>query len=156
MSWDVTILSAKHVDGSDAEPPPLGDAGDVRKAVSSALPGVDWSDPAWGTLEGKGWSIEFNTEAEGTVGDMMLHVRGGGDPLPAITKLCTQNGWVALDMSTGDYIELEAPSDASWKEFQGFRDSVVSQVAGKSRGNKLVYIVALLLAMLIVLLRRLL
>lgn len=64
----------------------------------------------------------------------MLHVRGGGDPLPAIVSICKSNGWVALDCSSGELISLDAPSSKSWREFQGYRDQIVAstQVAQRS------------------------
>ena len=58
MSWDVMIHRF------EGPPPrvedivddhlflPLGDAAEVRSRVSSVLPGVDWTDPAWGIFGG--------------------------------------------------------------------------------------------------------
>lgn len=154
MSWDVVIMKTPG-DGEGTPQPTLGDAGPVREAISRCLPNVDWSDPAWGVLEGAGWSIEFNFAAAGPVDSFMLHVRGGGDPLGAITKLCRENDWVALDMSTGDYLDLRSPSDAGWKSFQGFRDSVLSHVEAHSRLRRaLLYLLPALVVVLIVLFLR--
>jgi hypothetical protein len=110
----------------DTKPPPLGDAGDVRSQITKVLPKVDWHDPAWGILEGSGWSIEFNHQTNGVTESIMLHVRGGGDPLTPITSMCKSNGWIALDCSSGELVNLDAPSSKSWQEFQGFRDKIVA------------------------------
>jgi hypothetical protein len=37
-------------------------------------------------------------------------------------ELVTRNGWAALDCSTTTFIDPPRPSDASWDEFQRFRD----------------------------------
>jgi hypothetical protein len=83
----------------ETKPPSLGDAGDVRTKISQSLPKVDWTDPAWGILDDNGWSIEFNHQTNGATESLMLHVRGGGDPISAIVKLSKDNGWVAYDTS---------------------------------------------------------
>src|SRR4029453_8210949 len=105
-------------------PQPIGDAASVRKAISAAVPGVDWSDPAWGTYRGDGFSVEFNFQADGTVEGFALHIRGGGDPFPTIVALCARNDWAAVDYSTGELIDLEHPSRDSWAAFQQYRDKV--------------------------------
>ena len=60
MSWDVVIFNSKGdppppPESMDEEflSPPFGCARDVRKIISLHLPEVDWSDPAWGVLEGE-------------------------------------------------------------------------------------------------------
>jgi len=107
---------------------PMGDAVEVRSNISKVLPDVDWSDPAWGVLDGDGYSIEFNFQPDGPVTGFMLHVRGGSDPIAAIVKLCSAHGWAAIDTSTGDYIDLQAPSHEGWESFQGFRDQIVGRL----------------------------
>lgn len=118
---------------ADTKPPPLGDANEVRAQISKVLPNVDWKDPAWGVVEGNGWSIEFNHQRSGVSESVMLHVRGGGDPFPAIVSICKANGWVALDCSSGELINLESPSPKSWREFQGFRNQIVASTEATQR-----------------------
>jgi hypothetical protein len=110
----------------DSSFPPMGQAHSVRARISESLPGVDWSDPAWGVFEGAGYSIEFNFQKDGAVDGFMLHVRGGGDPMEAIARLCATNGWVALDTSTGEFMDLQRPSRDSWESFQAFRDRALA------------------------------
>ena len=87
MSWDVMIFSAHELPAGSREPPddwrpePMGEADDVRAAINASMAGINWSDPAWGVLDGTGWSIEFDFQAEGPVDHFMLHVRGSGDPI---------------------------------------------------------------------------
>jgi hypothetical protein len=125
MSWDIFIYSQDPRQlNAGAKVPPLGDAADVRAKISKSLPAVDWKDPAWGVLEGKGWSIEFYHQTNGVADSLMLLVRGGGEPVPAICQLCKENGWVALDSSTGQLMDLNAAPSKSWEQFQKYRDQV--------------------------------
>lgn len=109
--------------------PPIGEADIVRTEITRLLPNVDWSDPAWGILDGDGYSIEFNLQRDGVVDGFMLHVRGGGDPVSAIARLCSASGWVALDTSTGEFMDLDHPSHEGWASFQSFRDQVIETVS---------------------------
>jgi len=111
----------------DFEPPSMGNAQAIRNAISDAIPGVDWSDPAWGMIDGDGWSIEFNHQDTGETDQIMLHVRGSGDPVTAIVKLCKTNNWSAFDTTSGEFINLDAPSTDGWTGFQAFRDRAVTQ-----------------------------
>jgi hypothetical protein len=131
MSWDVMVFNSDEPPPSggevppDFEPIPLGDANDIRNRISESLPEVDWSDPAWGVLIHSDFTIEFNLQAEGGIEGFMLHVRGGGDPLMAICKVCSDNGWYPLDTSTGLFIDVNKPSSLGWEEFQQFRNNAI-------------------------------
>lgn len=104
----------------------LGEAGEVRRRISSLLPGVDWTDPAWGLYGGDGFTIEFNIDADGPIEHMMLHVRGGGDPISAIARLARPSGWAALDCSTSEFLDFDHPSQEGWEGFQRFRDKIMA------------------------------
>jgi hypothetical protein len=131
MSWDVMIFNipgaspppVEQLDEGDCKP--LGSASEVRQQISTLLPGVDWSDPTWGIYLQDGFSIEFNVGKDDPIGSMMLHVRGGGDAISAITKFARPPGWSVLDCSTGAFLDLESPSPAGWEAFQAFRDQVI-------------------------------
>jgi hypothetical protein len=133
MSWDVMIMMAEGTPLSLQElprdwlPKPMGDAAQVRAAISNSLDGVDWSQPAWGTFAGDLFTFEINIIATGSVDAFSLHARGAGDPLPAIVELCSANGWCAFDYSTGERIDLENPSRESWLAFQDYRARVTSR-----------------------------
>ena len=86
---------------------------------------IDWSDPNWGIYKGGGFTIEFNVGKNDPIDHMMLHVRGGGDAIAAITHFARPLGCSALDCSTGEFLDLDNPSQAGWEEFQEFRDKVI-------------------------------
>ena len=161
MSWDVMLFKFEGEPPDfeelpdDFKPPTMGDAAALRRSISASLPGVDWSDPAWGILDGDGWSIEFNHQATGQTDQIMLHVRGGGDPIVAIVKLCKTNGWSAFDTSSGEFLNLDAPSAEGWTGFQEFRDKVVAtstqeQPQSLSRGHYVAIGLGVILVMVII------
>lgn len=137
MSWDVLILHPE----STSEPPEhrprlkaLGMADEVRKAVSRALPGIDWTEPVQGLYDGRGYSIDAQLPSRGVVDSIGLHVRGTGNPLPAIVRLCRQNGWVAFDSAAGTFLDLEDPSPEGWES--GFlRRAQLQALAQLHRGE---------------------
>jgi hypothetical protein len=156
MSWDLSVYSPTG---------PLGTAADVRQKVSRALPGVDWSDNTCGVLQQGGYVLEFSLLAsEGsdeehveddedldsdedldddsdfdladtTPVSMVVSVRGGGEPLPPLVKLCKQYGWKLGDGDTGEEIDLDNPSDQGWRDFQAFRDKVAGSLESKPSGG---------------------
>ncbi len=131
MSWDVMIFntrgktppSIEEFQESDCES--FGAAAAVRQGISMILPGIDWSDPTWGIYDGDGFSIEFNVGSEDPIESIMLHVRGGGDAISAITSFARPLGWTALDCTTGELLDLDNPSQVGWENFQAFRDKVI-------------------------------
>ena len=133
MGWDVLILNADGVPKSlsglpkDWAPKSMGDAAEVRAAIATSAPDVDWTDPAWGVFAGDEFSVEFNLAATGPVDSFALHIRGGGDPLRLIADLCRPNGWAAVDFSTGDLIDLTNPSPESWLAWQQYRDRILGK-----------------------------
>ena len=128
MSWDVMIFNLRTNpppamnELQEGDLAPLGPAVDVRKGISTLLQGLDWSDPAWGQYIGDGFSIEFNVGEQNTIDSMMLHVRGGGDAISAIVAFARPLGWAALDLTTGEFLDLSNPSNVGWNAFQEFRD----------------------------------
>ena len=132
MSWDVMVFHLKGPAPSSLEQfqesdcQPLGTAAEVRQQISAKLGRVDWSDPHWGIYEEDPFSIEFNIGRQERVDNMMLHVRGGGDAVAALVRFARPLGWSVLDCSTGQFLDLDHPSQAGWDEFQAYRDKVLN------------------------------
>lgn len=141
MSWDVMIfhLRVKPKSQKDLRKDtilPLGPAAEVRAAISAVLAGVNWSRPSWGQYNTDDFSIEFNVGKEDPIQAMMLHVHGGGEVIADIMRLVVANDWVALDCSTGEFLDPTAPSDEGWVGFQQFRDSVIKRTGGESTDKR--------------------
>lgn len=118
MSWDVLILHPESASGPPEDRPrlkPLGMAEEVRRALSRALPGIDWTEPVQGIYDSRGYSIHVELPSRGVVDSVGLHVRGIGNPLPVIVRLCRQNGWVAFDSAAGTFVDLDNPSSEGWE-----------------------------------------
>jgi hypothetical protein len=129
VSWDVLLLRlpgpvTSVEDARDHDDMPVGRKAWVLDTVRRALPEADLTDPAWGQVEGPGWSIELNIGSDDPVDATMLHVRGGGDDVLApISRLAGELGCRVLDCSEGDLISF--PRQASgWHAFQESRDRV--------------------------------
>ena len=119
----------------DYKPKPLSDAAHLRDKLAAFFGGaLDWSDPAWGHLDNKHFSYEFNFTESGVVDGFMLHIRGGGDAVSPIVAMCKHFGWQAVDTSEGDFINLDHPSTDGWDGFRAFRDRVIDRARDSSGG----------------------
>jgi hypothetical protein len=135
VSWDVLVLDAPASATSvvqipgDFTLPPLGTASLVRQRLRESLRDVDLSDPAWGHVVGRTWSVEINIGSDDPVDSIMLHVRGSGDDvLAVIAQIVVAVGGRALDISTGDFLTDDPAQTAGWHSFQRFRDEVVRDI----------------------------
>ena len=155
MSWDVSVESPSG---------PMGTRDEVRAKISAALPGVDWGDPTMGFLERDGCSFEFMllgdddddvdedddadvaddedddsagvaaAPAGGPISGFVVSVRGQGEPMPTLVKLCKAHGWTLADADDGEEIDLGAKSAPGWQDFKGFRDGIADKLGGGKPG----------------------
>jgi hypothetical protein len=137
MSWDLMVfrpdgppIPIDEIPG-DYQFPEMGSASEVRGMISTYLPGIDWSDPTWGVYRGEGFIIEFNMGSGEVLDGILLHVRGGGHAVGSIVRFVKPNGWVALDYSTADYLDLDNPSQEGWLGFHAYRDHVVGETSSE-------------------------
>lgn len=136
MSWDVLLLNYEGnpptPDGEE-EPPssPLGPAAEVRASLARALPGIDWSEPAWGVYQGDGFTIELNTGTDDPIESIMLHVRGEGDAPSALRAIAAPHRWSLYDLSADAYLDPDDPDAAGWDAFRAYRDRAVGPRGGK-------------------------
>lgn len=130
MSWDVILIKERFdwdADNSGYKPPLLGNRDEIITSLKSIFPNIDYTDKSWGLLSETEYSIEFNTGSGENVDSIMLHIRGGGNPVNAIKLIMKEMGWEALDCSTSEFIDLEKDNPESWTEFQKFRDNVLKK-----------------------------
>lgn len=116
-TWDVMILNF------DGHPPrplasfrpgrgsrPMGPAAAVRGAIDGALADVEWSAPGRGILDDEGAPrLEFDLGNDGVLDGFVIHVRGERGAAALIAHLCQVNGWAALDVARGSFLDLEEP-----------------------------------------------
>jgi hypothetical protein len=125
MSWDIFIQQFPEGARRVAEipdtfmAPPLGRRDDVISRIRSAVPKADFTDPAWGVLEGGDYKIEFGLGDDDLLYGITLHVRGSDDVLPHITKVLRALGLRAIDSWTGEFFDPDvAPhSLARWRSY---------------------------------------
>jgi hypothetical protein len=137
MSWDVLLVNGvpSEVLGlspRDPEAPPptelglptcaLGEKADILLMLKRLFPHIDVSDPTWGVLIEHALLIEFNMGADDPIPEMMLHVRGNGDPITIIKRLCDQTGWRALDCSDLTFIDFSTHPAARFDRWRAWRD----------------------------------
>ncbi len=133
MSWDVWVFAAKAPPPSVAEKADywrgdiLGALDQVRRKISACLPGVNWSDPAWGIYKGDGFSFEFNIGSKEPSDGFMIHVRGGGDAVAPLVQLAEGCNWYLFDCSQGEWLHHCSQREAGWNGFQAYRDRVLGR-----------------------------
>ena len=127
MSWDAIIFNKTGLPASfenlpdDWKPTPIGTLEGVRTQISQVVD-VNWSSPAYGTLETPDFVVEFNIRAEPTLDTVGVRVVGGGNPMPVLVQLCRSNNWVLFDIQTSELIHAEQDATSSWCQFTNWRD----------------------------------
>lgn len=149
MSWDVIIRRA------DSEP--LGDLATVRKQIAAALPGVEFysedGDAILASLhrggveitddiremfesktlekalyESEGYSFEFYGLEEQPLCELHVGLRGSGDAISALARLCGPHSWVAVEDGTLEPIDLASGQAPGWDFFRGYVNRAVEAV----------------------------
>ncbi len=140
MSWDVLLMHAppemRSVEDMDQDfrPPVLGEAGELRHAIQTLFPKIDFSDPTWGRLDGPDFWIEWNMGKDHVVDTIMLHVRGGDGAVQIIQYVCREMGWRALDISSGEFLDAMPDPAAGFHAWRAYRDHVIASSAADGPG----------------------
>lgn len=138
MSWDILIMDlprgAQTVSDlpNDFRPRPLGSRSDLITAILSAAPMADFSDPSWGEIVAKDFTIEVNMGKDDQVDSVMLHVRGGQGAVALIADILDQLNARALDIQTGE-IFGETTAATSFAAWRAYRDRIINQPGQASR-----------------------
>jgi hypothetical protein len=111
MSWDIFVqdipIDAATIDDipDTFAPAPIGSRSSINAKIKEVAPFADFSDPAWGTIEGDGFSIEVNLGSDETIDSFAFHV--GGDDLTAglISEILTHLNLRAFDSGTGEIFD---------------------------------------------------
>jgi hypothetical protein len=130
MGWDLLIQDfpahARTVDEipDSFNPAPLGLRAAIIQKILNVVPFADFSDPAWGTIDGEGFSIEVNCGADEFVNSFALHVRGGDPAATCVAAILDRLGVRAVDTSTGAFFN-PADAVASLRRWSTYRDRVI-------------------------------
>src|SRR5437868_960118 len=119
MSWDIFV---QHIPASaqspadipdDFEPRPLGKRSDIIARIREVIPTADFTDPAWGTIEGSEFSIEVNMGDEEQVQGFAFHVRGGDLAAFVVADILKHLGFRAFDPNSETGIFEAGPDSAN-------------------------------------------
>ena len=128
MSWDIFVqdlpANAENVgeipDGF--EPRPLGRRSEIAARIRAILPSVEFVNPAYGTLDEPGCSVQFHLGSSEIVTSVAVHVYDGEFAPAIVADLLGQLGWRALDPAsvTGLFDPSTAEeSYARWRDYRG-------------------------------------
>ena len=126
MSWDIFVqdipLNFKTVtDIPDSfEPAMIGQRSEIIEEIQKVAPFADFSDPAWGTIEGEDFSIEVNLGTNESVKGFAFHVRGSDAAAGLISDILKHLNLRAFDSGTGDIFDHERASSGldQWRAYK--------------------------------------
>jgi hypothetical protein len=116
MSWDIFVqdipVDAKTVDEipDSFVPAPIGQRSNIIEEIQKIAPFADFSDPAWGIIEGEDFSIEVNLGDNESVKDFAFHARGSDTAAGLISDILKHLNLRAFDSGTGDIFDHERVS----------------------------------------------
>jgi hypothetical protein len=144
MPWEIRIVN-------DEGDMPLGTKQVVVDWVAKALPGVHLQqpplpppeDPATfpeavreafarpkleAVYEEEAFSIEFYCGDEPEIRCLHADVRGNGNPLPILARLCLPRGWAVVSAADLSKVDLSSGEANQWKGFCDWRDRAISEI----------------------------
>ncbi|HEU5232272.1 MAG TPA: hypothetical protein VFU50_05390 [Terriglobales bacterium] len=133
MSWDIFVqdfpANAKTVAEipSDFKPASIGNRTIIIEKIKDIVPSADFSNPAYGVIDGIGWSIEVSIPEEECKG-FAFHVRGGDTAVGVVAAILQCLRLRALDAQTGKFFEAGPPALDSFYAWRDYRDRVVDKL----------------------------
>jgi hypothetical protein len=139
MPWEIAIVRSP-----TDEKVPLGERDAVIGAVTSALPNVVLENPGLppeeflatlspmtreafarpqltGLYQDDCIVFEFYTLDLPQIPFLCGNVRGSGNPIPVLRRLCLANGWSVVSSYNKAVVDLAAESSPEWETFCGYR-----------------------------------
>ena len=134
MAWQVLVMNirGKMPPTTEDQCLPLGTADELRRRISESFPGTDWSGSASGHFiaEDQAFTIVFWFDGPEPRRSMMMDIRGGRESITAIARFAKLNGWQLFDCS-GDWLNLDEPSDEGWSGYDALRRGHISSDGGE-------------------------
>jgi predicted PilT family ATPase len=132
MSWDAVIIkgpkpSSVEFQQDNFNVNSMGSLQNVIDQIKKSIPNVQSERANYLFYQENelGIEIDINSKDDNNVKDVNVSVRGNGNPIEIITKLCKDNAWEIFDMQEAEFIDLNNPNTGSWIEFTKFREKVV-------------------------------
>jgi hypothetical protein len=133
VSWDVFAqdlpADARCVDEipNDFVPQPIGTRSEIIGKITEVAPFADFSDPAWGNIEGEDFSIEVGMGDDEEVQCVAFFVRGSDVAAGLISQILTHLKLRALDSGTGEFFDHQNAAEGL-RRWRQYRDRIVDQV----------------------------
>jgi hypothetical protein len=130
MSWDIFVQDlppeAETVGeiSPDFRPSPVGKRSEIIESILSIIPTADFSDPAWGQIDGKDWWIEVNLGQDEDCHSFALHVRGGETAVGAIAAILGRLNLRAVDSQTGEFFVADEDAIESFRRWKKYLNHV--------------------------------
>ena len=141
MSWDIFVQDipsdARTIDDlpDDFVPATIGRRAEIIAKIKEVVPFADFSDPAWGTIEGTDYSIEVNLGADESIDSFAFHVRGDDVAAGLVSDILKHLNFRAFDSGTGDIFDHQKAA-AGLKKWRAYRDLVVDHKAPANEQDK--------------------
>lgn len=135
MSWDIFVQDLPSDSRSVADipddflPQPLMPRSDLIARIREVVPEADFSDPAWGVVEGPDYSIEINVGDDDPVSSFAFHVRGGDLAAGVVAAILDHLGLRGLDTAqdeSGTGFFDPATAVNSLRRWRSFRDRTLA------------------------------
>ncbi len=132
MSWDIFVQDLPRDAQTVADipddfvPKDIGERSEIIASISEVVPEIDFSDPAWGVIDGQDWSVEVNLGDSETCPGFALHIRGSDEAIGAVDAILRALGLRAIDSQSGEFLVAGQAARASFAKWLEYRTSVVS------------------------------
>jgi hypothetical protein len=134
MSWDIFVQDFPR-DARTLEdipegysPSSIGERSTVISRIKEVVPIADFSNPAWGLIDGDGWSIEVNLGDGEDCEGFAFHVRGGDEAVGIVAAILQHLDLRAFDAQTGDFFVAGPEAVESFRKWRAYRDRVVADL----------------------------
>lgn len=131
MSWDIFVQDlpkdAKEVADipDDFRPGSIGSRTQIIERIKEVAPNANFSNPAWGLLDGEDWSIEINIGPEEECSGFAFHVRGGAGAAGMVALILDHLGLRAIDTQAGGFFVAGPEAIESLRKWRAYRDQVL-------------------------------
>jgi len=131
VSWDIFVQDLPKDAKSIAEVPKdfvpgsVGARSEIIAKISEVVPDADFSNPAWGRIDDRSWSIEVNLGEATDVRGFTFHVRGGDEAAAVVGAILERLELRGLDSGTGEFFSVGADALESFRKWRAYRNGAV-------------------------------
>ena len=132
MSWDIFVadipVEAQTLDDipGDFVPGTIGSRSELIAKMKEVVSFADFSNPAWGTIEGEGFSIDVNLGSDEAVESFAFHVSGDDLAAGVVAEILLHLNLRALDSGTGDIFD-HADAAAGLQRWRAYANKVLNR-----------------------------